>query len=179
MTSLLELCQTTLLRVNEQSTIVRESIFEAMELRAIKNGQITRHQIVDILDEFRNGIREDARAQIELIQAVPGVNRRPGDGGEDAATRIGGCGEQGTLYTYFGRFWDVPHTFAFPVSVKRDVSWRLWLQGMPAERRDDTEHDKGISQILTCSDAEKPCRGLQVALEASIFKDGEGFWRYS
>jgi hypothetical protein len=72
MTSLLELCQTTLLRVNEQSTIVRESIFEAMELRAIENGQITRHQIVDILDEFRNGIREDVRVQIELIQAVPG-----------------------------------------------------------------------------------------------------------
>ena len=87
---------------------------------------------MDILDEFRNGIREDVRAQIELIQAVPGVNRRPGDGGEDAATRIGGGGEQGTLYTYSGRFWDVPQTFAFPGSVKRDVGWRLWLQGMPA-----------------------------------------------
>jgi hypothetical protein len=42
--------------VNEQSVIVRESFFEAMELRAIKNRQITRHQIVDILDEFSNGI---------------------------------------------------------------------------------------------------------------------------
>jgi hypothetical protein len=58
--------------------------------------------------------------------------RCPGDGGEDAATRIGGGGEQGTLYTYSGRFWDVPQTFAFPGSVKRDVGWRLWLQGMPA-----------------------------------------------
>ena len=108
MTSLLELCQTTLLRVNEQSAIVRESIFEAMELRAIENGQVTRHQIVDILDEFRNGIRDDVRAQIELIQAVPGINQHPGDGAGDAATRIGGGGEQGTLYTHSGRFWDVP-----------------------------------------------------------------------
>ncbi len=50
MTALLELCQTTLLRVNAHATVVRETIFEAMELRAIENGQITRHQIVDILD---------------------------------------------------------------------------------------------------------------------------------
>ena len=131
MTSLLELCQTTLLRVNEQSAIVRESIFEAMELRAIENGQITRHQIVGILDEFRNGIRDDVRTQIELIQAVPGIDRR-GDAGTAGATCNGGG--QGTLYTYAGRFWDVPQTFAFPVSVKRDVGWRLWLQGMPDHR---------------------------------------------
>ena len=39
---------------------------------------------------------------------------------------------QGTLYTYNGRFWDVPQAFAFPASVKRDVGWRLGLQGMPA-----------------------------------------------
>jgi hypothetical protein len=129
MTSLLELCQTTLLRVNEQSTIVRESIFEAMELRAIENGQITRHQIVDILDEFRNGIRDDVRAQIALIQAVPGVN--PPGGAAGSTATIGNHG-QGTLYTYAGRFWDVPQNFAFPTSVKRDVGWRLWLQGMPS-----------------------------------------------
>lgn len=41
MTSLLKLCQTTLLRVTESATTVRETIFEAMELRAIENGQMT------------------------------------------------------------------------------------------------------------------------------------------
>ncbi len=46
--------------------IVRETIFEAMKLRAIENGH-TRHQVVDILDEFLNGIRDDVRAQIALI----------------------------------------------------------------------------------------------------------------
>jgi hypothetical protein len=39
MTSLLELCQSTLLQVNEQSTLVRQTIFDAMdEERAIENG---------------------------------------------------------------------------------------------------------------------------------------------
>ena len=41
MTSLLELCQTTLQRVNEQEQVVRQTIFHAMEQRAIENGHIT------------------------------------------------------------------------------------------------------------------------------------------
>ena len=127
MTSLLQLCQTTLLRVTESATTVRETIFEAMELRAIENGQITRQQIVGLLDEFRNGIRDDVRTQIELIQAVPGLNATAAGGAVAAPNH-----RQGTLYTYNGRFWDVPPTFQFPSSVKRDVGWRLWLQGMPA-----------------------------------------------
>jgi hypothetical protein len=70
-------------------------MFEAMELRATKNGQITRHQIVDILDEFRNGIRNDVCQQIELIQGVPGLVCQPGGNasGADANRRQGG-----TLY---------------------------------------------------------------------------------
>lgn len=60
---------------NQQSAIVREYIFEAMVLsRAIENGQITCHQIVDILDEIRNGIWEDVQAQLELIRAEPVIN---------------------------------------------------------------------------------------------------------
>ena len=69
------------------------------------------------------------RAQIALIQAVPGVNAPPGGGAGTATNDNSG---QGTLYTYAGRFWDVPQNFAFPASVKRDVGWRLWLQGMPS-----------------------------------------------
>lgn len=30
-----------------------------------------------------------------------------------------------------GRFLDVLQTFAFPVSMKREVGWHLWLQGKP------------------------------------------------
>jgi hypothetical protein len=128
MTLLLELCQITLVKVNEHAEVVRETIFEAMELRAIENGLITRHQIVNILDEFRNGIRDNVRQQIDLIQGVPGLVRQPGRNAAGVDANRG----QGTLYTYNGRFWDVPQAFAFPASVKRDDGWRLWLQGMPA-----------------------------------------------
>jgi hypothetical protein len=48
MTSLQELCQTTLLRINKETEGVRQTIFETMEQRALENGQIIRHQIVSI-----------------------------------------------------------------------------------------------------------------------------------
>jgi hypothetical protein len=132
MTSLLELCQSTLLRVNEQSTLVRQTIFDAMEERAIENGQISRHQIITILDDFRNGIRNDVREQIDAIQQgqarlLPPTRDGAGAGGHNVIEQ----GNRGTLFSYRGRFWDVPATFAFPVGVKRDVGWKLWLLGMP------------------------------------------------
>ena len=67
MTSLLKLCQTTLERVKDQEATVRQSIFDAMEERALQNGQITRTQIVDILDEFQNGICNNVSTQIATL----------------------------------------------------------------------------------------------------------------
>jgi hypothetical protein len=43
--------------------------------------------MVDILDGFRNGIRDDGQTQITLIQAVPGISRRPGIGADTAGTQ--------------------------------------------------------------------------------------------
>ncbi len=57
--------------------------------------------------------------------------------GRDVTVR----GNRGTLFSYRGRFWDVPATFAFPVGVKRDVGWKLWLQGMPSFA---TEGENGV-----------------------------------
>ena len=143
MTSLLELCQSTLLRVNEQSTLVRQTIFDAMEERAIENGQISRQQIIMILDDFRNGIKDDVREQIDVIRQGQACLLPPHDAGGAAANGrvIMFGGNRGTLFSYRGRFWDVPATFAFPTRVKRDVGWKLWLQGMPGFA---TEGENGV-----------------------------------
>ncbi len=99
-----------------------------MWLRANENGQITWHQIVDILDEFRNGICVDVCQQIELIQGVPGLVFQPGHNaaGVDANRGRGHF----TLTTADSVM--SPRHLPFPASVKRYVGWRLWLQGMPA-----------------------------------------------
>jgi hypothetical protein len=134
MKNLLDLCQTTLEKVTEHATVVRQTIFDAMEERAIENGQISRHQIISILDEFRSSIKDDAREQLEAIRQsqtgmLPLFNGG-GAGGGGAGIVVHG-GNRGTLFSFGGRFWDVPATFAFPAGVKRDVGWKLWLQGMP------------------------------------------------
>ena len=54
--------------MNEQSTLVRQTIFDAMEERAIENEQISRHQIITILDYFCNGILDDVCKQINAFQ---------------------------------------------------------------------------------------------------------------
>ena len=174
MTSLLEFCQSTLLRVNEQSTLVRQTIFDAMKERAIENGQISRHQIITILDNFCNGILldnfcngicDDIRKQINAIQQGQACLLPPlhdgaagGANGQDIQFALG---NQGTLFSYRGRFWDVPATFSFPVGVKRDVGWKLWLQGMPGfakEGKNSVIEQHSVKPFRKCLPARLPTR---------------------
>jgi hypothetical protein len=55
-TSRLKHSQSTLVQVNKQSALVGQIIFDALEKRAIENGQVSRHQIITILDKLCNGI---------------------------------------------------------------------------------------------------------------------------
>jgi hypothetical protein len=56
MMDLLRLCQTTLIKVNEQTDVLRQTIFDAMEERALDNGMMTRSAMVELMDEFKNSI---------------------------------------------------------------------------------------------------------------------------
>ena len=58
--------------------------------------------------------------------------------------------QQGMLYSYDGRFWDVPKNFQFPVSIKRDVGWKLWLDGMP-----------GYSAVVSGEVIEQPIKAFR------------------
>ncbi|KAI2513449.1 hypothetical protein MHU86_923 [Fragilaria crotonensis] len=114
-----------------------------MEERAIENGQISQHQIITILDDFRDGIRDNVCQQINTIQQGQARLLPTHDGaaanGQDIVALLG---NRGTLFSYnHGRFWDVPATFAFPHGVKQDVGWKLWLEGMPGFA---TEGENGV-----------------------------------
>jgi hypothetical protein len=140
-TLLLDLCQNTLLRIDEQAEVVRQTIFDAMGQRVLENRQISRHQIVIILDEFRAGsILDDVQQQIDLIQAHPGLVRPQDPYNGVGAERIGAGNQGSTLYLYSGCFWDVPESFSFPAGIKGNAGWKLWLAGMPAYR---TEGENG------------------------------------
>ena len=132
MTSLLELCQTTLVRVNEQAVVTRQSIFDAMEERAMENGQISRDQIVRILEEFQNGIGNTVSQQIDTLLQRRGIIAMPQNAELANQQPNHSNPTVGGLFAYSGRFWDVPEGFLFPSGIKRDVGWKLWIQGMPA-----------------------------------------------
>jgi hypothetical protein len=71
-----------------------------MEQCALENGQISYHQIISILDDFRNGIRDDVRQQLETMRAQQGLLNQQNGGTE----QISIAGDLNTA----GRFWDVP-----------------------------------------------------------------------
>ena len=132
MTTLLKLCQTTLEKVNDQAETVRLSIFDALENRALENGTITRNHIFEVLEEFRNKISDDVGRQIQILRDE-GIGHHPRDTAQGGQAVVGtSAAQQGTLFSFQGKFWDVPEDFLFPAGLKRDAGWRLWLLGMPA-----------------------------------------------
>lgn len=64
-------------------------------------------------------------------------------------------------------------TFAFPVAVKSDGGWHLWLHmwwhdGWLVRMGNWNKTRSKPLETLTCSVAKEACRGFQIALEASI-----------
>lgn len=125
LTSLLKLCERTLLKIDEQANVTRQSIFDALEERALETGQITRTQIINILDEFKNGISDDVHKQLELLQGQGAILARPPS--KESVEEP----QEPQLFMYQGRFWDVPQDFAFPTGLTRAAGWKLWILGMP------------------------------------------------
>ena len=72
---------------------------------------------------------------LTLLQAHQGLVRPQNPHSGACAEQIGGGNQVSTLYLlYSGRFWDAPQSILFPVGIKRDVGWKLWLAWMPAYR---------------------------------------------
>jgi hypothetical protein len=96
----------------------------------VENGQISRTQIVGILDEFKDGINDNVNQQMIMLQRRQGAEASLNP--EPYGNGIGQVPHQGArLFNYQSRFWDVPHGFAFPVGLKRDTGWKSWMLDMP------------------------------------------------
>ena len=68
MKNIVDLCQTALDKVTDHATVVRRTIFDALEECPTENGQISHRQIMSILDDFRKSINDDAQEQLEAIR---------------------------------------------------------------------------------------------------------------
>ena len=156
MKNLLELCHATLSKVNKQHETIRQNVFDAFEQHAMENGQISRQQILDILQDFRLGIQEDVATQLQALK----------EGGFGQATtnktdnqNSNAPGAETLRYQpffYNGRFYDVPEKFVFPKGANRDIGFKLWMLGLP-------NHKQVENGQLVCRPI-KPFRNLKPTL---------------
>jgi hypothetical protein len=62
-----------------------------------------------------------------------GIGVRPAPANNQQANST----QAGMLFWHSGKFWGVPEDFEFPKGLKRNVGWKLWLQGMPGHNMMD------------------------------------------
>ena len=150
MTSAIETCQATLARVTEQTDRLKQNISDAFRARPRTNnpitqtgrphdsGQVTREEIVTILDDFFNGLRSDIQTHFATLNSRRVGIHQPVQVVSNHSVQLPGqqnAATASTIYSYEGRFWDVPDGFVFPVGIQRDEGWKLWFHGMPTYTR--------------------------------------------
>ena len=150
LTSALESCKTTLERVTDQTNKLRQTILDAFKApplengqisrdqRPNQNGQITRAELVTLLDDCFRGIKSDIQTHIASLnrdhRVARSVQQQPTRQVHNQVVELRVGQDETTasvMYSYAGRFWDVPDGFSFPARIQRHVGWKLWLQGMP------------------------------------------------
>ena len=153
------MCQATLAKVDLHTETIRLGINEALENRALENGQITRANFEGLLETFQSKITDDVGRQLadmsddvgrqlQLLRAEGfGAARQHqrGDAVNMMAPPKPESGQMGTLFAWHDRFWDVPVDFQFPASLKRNAGWHPWLLGMLAYERSG---ENGQSEYL-------------------------------
>jgi hypothetical protein len=99
--------------------------------KEIDDALYTSANLKKMLDDFQTSVANDVKKQMETL----GLHGFVGNREAEAEQRLKNLADpltQYTAYSYDGRFYDAPKTFKSPIGVKRDVGWKLWLNGMPA-----------------------------------------------
>ena len=81
----------------------------------MENGQISRDQIVRILEEFQNGIGNTVSQQIDTLLQRRGIIAMPQNAELANQQPNHSNPTAGGLFAYSGQFWDVPEDFYFQV----------------------------------------------------------------
>ena len=101
---------------------------------AEENGQITRPLVMKMFDEFGSKFETSISSKIDsLLQTVQQSNDNQTDlclmnSGQDENTSSDSSGFN--IWTFGGKFWNVPKDFELPKKVQRRRGWELWLRGM-------------------------------------------------
>jgi len=144
----LDTCIATVNQVQTMTQDVKVAIGEAIEQKAIDNGQLTFERLRGMFDAHSlNMERKIGEAINKLTETFAG--RTAGeedesnndeipvaDGGKEENIVVVRNGQSHTYktfsYCYDGKLgWHVPKVFQFPARCKLDLGWKLWLKGLP------------------------------------------------
>jgi hypothetical protein len=157
--TMLGLCRDTLERVENIQGKVGEAAVKALENNAIKNGQMTKQQVTNLIFEGQADTRSFAGEAIKELKssvttAIARHNLAPrdtgnvtdngdavnddnghdifADGEEDNAVKQSGQGSGFRTFAHGRRLWDTPPNFKFPSDLHAFGSgWTLWIVGLP------------------------------------------------
>ena len=108
-----------------------EIVSEKLEAIAADNGTLTRSSVTEILAKefgaFKEDIKKSVRDSLGMSSAMSIESNQEAIASEGESTTRDGAF---TLFSYSGKFHQVPRNFIFPEDVTRFRAWRLWLVGM-------------------------------------------------
>ena len=116
-------CSETLKVVKNMVPKIESSVKVAIEESSVRSGMVTPGLVKDMFSEFSRTISDRLESiTTSLSQNTTGtLNETP--------TTIPGHNAPSGLYSYGGRFYEVPENFDLPDGIKLRLAFRLWLNG--------------------------------------------------
>ena len=111
---------------------IKNAISDKIGEIAEENGQLTRPAVEKLFEEF--GTRFENKVTEKIDQVLRSVVQQPSSTENVRVDIIEESDEMGVggfqLWSYDGKFWQVPKDFALPGRTKRKRAWELWISGM-------------------------------------------------
>ena len=145
--STLHVCKETFEAIKDMTEGVKVAVKQAFEEKAEECGQMTGERMQTMMEAYHSKMETLIDLKLaELNHSFPQNHILNGGENNENANDDGiifaeGAEEeivvndqaiQHRLYTYEGRFWQVPKDFEFPQGVRLDTGWKLWMCGLPS-----------------------------------------------
>ena len=116
---------------NENKQLLRyihDAFKEAIDDKAAESGHLTQSGVEALLKMYNEEIGKSLVSKIDTLLNKLGHDVRSNN---DSSNVSNNSQNRYKMYSYDGKFWDVPQGFAFPEKVTRKKAWEIWLYGFP------------------------------------------------
>ena len=121
---------------------LQEIVENKIEENARQNGHLTYSALTEILQsqkaEFSNQLAmQTENINSRLTQIIASLQNDQPTLQNNVTDQLPSSSVRGNLYSWGGKFYQVPRNFAFPKSTKRRAAWDLWIWGQDSFQLED------------------------------------------